>query len=386
MLDEAGEGLHQPQLEGALRFGNAAPRRHRLGARRQDRVRRDPAQLLLPREHSLAVGIPAVVELALVLVGPFPGHLVRAVARTRRPVEEEGLVGREGAVPAQPVDAALRQVFAQVVLRVVRRLDGVGVLHQPRLPLRGLAGQEAVEVVEAVAGGPAVEGAHRRGLVGRRVVPLADRRRAVAVVAQHLGDGGRGLRDHAGVAVPVHRALGDGAVAHALVVAPGEQRGARRRADRRGVEGVVADALVGQAAERGRLDLAAEGRSLAEADVVEQDDQHVRRAGLQVLRLGAALVHRVLQPRLGDAGRRHRRERQHRAVGRRSGGVRGMAVQAESRGYAHSTARLDRRVCFMSSSLHAEDGHVGLALQEALACRTRNRSCARCACRCRAGR
>ena len=239
VFDEAGIDLHQPALERTLRLGDAAPRRHRLGARREDRVGRDPAQLLLPREHALAVGVPAVVELALVLVGPFLVDLVRAVPRARRPVQEEGLVGRERLVAAQPVDAVLRQVFAEVVLRVVRRLDGVGVLHQPRLPLRGLAGQEAVEVVEAVAGGPAVERAHRRGLVGRRVVPLADRRRAVAVVAQHLGDRGRALRDHAGVAVPVHRALGDGAVADALVVAPGEQRGARGRADRGGVEGVV---------------------------------------------------------------------------------------------------------------------------------------------------
>ena len=210
-------------------------------------VGRNPAELLLAREHALAIGVPAVVELALVLVGPLLADLVRPVRRAGRPVHEERLVGREGAVLAQPVDAALRQVLAQVVLLVVRRLDGVGVLDQPRLPLRGLAGEEAVEVVEAVAGRPAVERAHRRGLVGRRVVPLAERRRLVAVVAQHLGHRRRGLRDHAGVAVPVDRALGDRAVADALVVAPGEQRGARRRADRRGVEGVVADALARRA-------------------------------------------------------------------------------------------------------------------------------------------
>ncbi len=260
MLDEAGIDLHQPALERALRLGDAAPCRHRFGARREDRVGRDPAELLLPGEHALAVGVPAVVELALVLVGPFLVDLVRPMPRARCPVQQEGLVGRECLVAAQPVDAALRQVFAQVVLRVVRWFDDVGVLHQPRLPLRGLAGQKAIEVVEAVTGGPAVERSHRGGLVGRRVVPLADGGRAVAVVAQHFGEGGRSLRYHAGVAVPVHRAFGDGAVAHALVVAPSQQRGAGGRADRRGVEGVVADALVGHAAQRGRLDLAAEGR------------------------------------------------------------------------------------------------------------------------------
>ena len=35
---------------------------------------------------------------------------------------------------------------------------GVEVLDEPRLPLRGLAGEEAVEVVEAVAGRPVVNG------------------------------------------------------------------------------------------------------------------------------------------------------------------------------------------------------------------------------------
>ena len=60
----------------------------------------------------------------------------------------------------QPVDAVLREIFAQVVFLIVRRLDLVGILHQPRLPLRRLAGEEAVEVVEAMPGRPAIEWAH----------------------------------------------------------------------------------------------------------------------------------------------------------------------------------------------------------------------------------
>ena len=43
----------------------------------------------------------------------------------------------------------VRQVFAQVIFRIVRRLDGVDVLDEPRLPLRGFAGEEAVEIIEA---------------------------------------------------------------------------------------------------------------------------------------------------------------------------------------------------------------------------------------------
>ena len=72
--------------------------------------------------------------------------------------------------------------------------------------------------------------------------------------------------------------------ADALVVAAGQQRRPRRRADRRGVEGVVADALVGEPRQRRRVDRTAEGVRQAEADVVEQDDEDVGR----VLREGGS--------------------------------------------------------------------------------------------------
>ena len=60
----------------------------------------------------------------------------------------------------QPVDAVLGEILAQVVFLIVRRLDLVGILDQPRLPLRRLAGKEAVEIVEAVPGRPAIEWTH----------------------------------------------------------------------------------------------------------------------------------------------------------------------------------------------------------------------------------
>ena len=157
-------------------------------------------------------------------------------ARRLAPSTEKGLSGRTRGALAQPGDALVRQVLAQVVPLVVRRLDDVGVLHQARLPLRGLAGEEAVEVVEAVAGGPAVEWAHRRGLVGRRVVPLADGCRLVAVVPAGLRASWPRSSDNPRVAVPVDCAFRDRAVAHTLMVASREQSRARGRADRRGVK------------------------------------------------------------------------------------------------------------------------------------------------------
>ena len=165
----------------------------------------------------------------------------------------------------------------------MRRFDRVEVLVEPRLVLRGLAGEESVEVVEPVPRRPSVERPHRGGLVGGRVVPLAEGRGLVTVVVQHLRDRGGRPGDHAGVAVPVDGTLGDGPVADPLMVPPGQQRGARRRTDRGGVERVVADPVVREAGQRRCVDLAAEGVGQAEADVVEQDDEDVGR-GLQAMR------------------------------------------------------------------------------------------------------
>ncbi|MCY1516349.1 hypothetical protein D9M68_509700 [compost metagenome] len=227
VLQEAGVDLHQPALERALGLGNAVPAGERLGPGRELGGLGDPAHLLLAREGAFAVGVPAVVELALVLVGPFLEDVVRAVHRAGRPVHQEGLVGRDGAVAAQPAAGLVGHVLAQVVALAARRLDERGVLDQARLVLRALAAQEAVEVVEAVAGGPAVEGAHLRGQVGRRVVPLAERGRVVAPGPEHLGHRAGALGNDAHVAVPVGGVLGDVAVAHAVRVAPRQQRGAR---------------------------------------------------------------------------------------------------------------------------------------------------------------
>ena len=183
--------------------------------------------------------------------------VVRAVRGAGRPVHEERLVGRERAVLAHPGDRLVGQVLAQVVRLVVRRLDRVEVLVEPRLPLRGLAGEEAVEVVEAdaLAGRPERRTVPSRWSGSPACCATCRRPRSCSRSAPStFGERGRGPRDHAGVAVPVDRALGDGAGADALVVAPGQQRGARGRADRRGVEGVVADALVGEPRERRRVD------------------------------------------------------------------------------------------------------------------------------------
>ena len=103
-------------------------------ARRQLRVGRNPAEFLLPLENTLAVLVPAVVELAFVLVGPLREDVVRAVACPGRPVHQERLVGRERLVPLDPGEPLVDHVFGQVVFLAVRRLDGVEVFVRAGVP------------------------------------------------------------------------------------------------------------------------------------------------------------------------------------------------------------------------------------------------------------
>ena len=137
---------------------------------------------------------------------------------------------------------------------------------------------EAVEVVEPQAGRPAVERTGRADVRLRRVVPLAEHARGVAVVAQHLRHQRRAPRDDARVAGVAGAHLDDDAGADAVMIAAGEQRAARRAAERRGVEAGVLQPVLGELVHVRRRHRPAERRAHAEADVVEQDEQHIRAA------------------------------------------------------------------------------------------------------------
>ncbi len=111
----------------------------------------------------------------------------------------------------------------------------------------------------------------------RRVVILAEPRGRVAVVPQDRADRALLDRDDRVVAGEAGRDLADHAEAHRVVVAPGDQRRARRRAERRRMEVGVAQAAPGDAVERRGRDHAAEGAGRAEAVVIGHDQQHVGR-------------------------------------------------------------------------------------------------------------
>ena len=249
--------------------------------RRELGVLRDHAEPLLVGEDGLAQLVPALVEQVHVadLLDPLRRRVVRRVDGAGHVVDEERLLRVDRGDALHVLDRIVGHRRDQVPARLAEvGVDRRGVAEQVRLPLVGVAADEAVEVVEAHAGRPLVERPGLARLELRRVVVLAEPGRPVAVVLEDLADRRLVPGHDAVVAGIAGRLLGDDAEAHRVMVAPGDQRRARRRAQRGRVEVGVAQAVGGDPVEVRRRDHAAEGAGDAEAGVVGHDQQHVGRA------------------------------------------------------------------------------------------------------------
>ena len=84
-------------------------------ARGQLAVRRDDPQRLLPGDRLFAQFVPALVELALVLVGPLLGHVVWRVGGPRREVDKEGFVGSQRLLLRDPGRRLVGHIGHEVV-------------------------------------------------------------------------------------------------------------------------------------------------------------------------------------------------------------------------------------------------------------------------------
>ena len=134
-------------------------------------------------------------------------------------------------------DRLVRHVGGEVVAGLADPRKNLRVFaEQIRRPLVGLAAHEAVEIVEAHARRPLVERTGHAVLEVRRVVVLAEPRRGVAVVLEDRADGRVVRTDDRVIARITRRQLGDDAEARRVMVAAGDQRRPRRRAQRGGIE------------------------------------------------------------------------------------------------------------------------------------------------------
>ena len=142
---------------------------HRVDRRQLGALGQDPA-LDHARQHPLAVGLVAVVELALVLVDELLRRVVRGVVGARAEPQVPGLVGLGLLGVADEPQRLVGQVLGEVVavLGQVGLVDVVVVLGEVRIPVVGLAADEAVEAVVALPERPL--------LLRRALRPGVDRR------------------------------------------------------------------------------------------------------------------------------------------------------------------------------------------------------------------
>ena len=184
VLLEAGIDLHLPRVQLLLAVRERVPGGERVRSRRELRVRRDHAQRLLPFEGLLAEHVPALVELAAVLLAPLDRDLVRRVRAPGRVVDEPRLFLVLGAHLVQPAHRLIGEVVRPVVLLAVlalRDAEGRVVLRDHRVVLARLAAEDAPEAIEPPRVRPAVErpGCTLDAIGGQ--VPLAEPGGRVAV-------------------------------------------------------------------------------------------------------------------------------------------------------------------------------------------------------------
>ena len=221
----------------------------------------------------------------------------------------------------EPVDRLVGEVVLEVVLLALLGLgdaDHLLVLGDQGVVLSGLTAEEAPEIVESEPRRPAVERPGEALLVVRGQMPLPEPSRQVAVLLEDA----RKRRAIAGNGrvVPRERPgeLAHHAEADPMMVTPRHQGGPRGRTKRRDVEAVVAQPVLREPRVIRRLDRTAERARIAEARVVDQHEQNVRRTlrWRDVRRL-IPVRRRLFESLLRDAAKRRTPNRQAAAVNRR---------------------------------------------------------------------
>src|SRR5262249_32294084 len=99
--------------------------------------------------------IPPLVELSFVFCYPFFWCVMWCMRSSSRIVKEPRLVGRKRVLHLHPGNRFVGQITVEYVIGLSEiRLNWPGVLIQSRMPLIGVASDEAVKILEAQAARP----------------------------------------------------------------------------------------------------------------------------------------------------------------------------------------------------------------------------------------
>ena len=194
-------------------------------------------------------------------------------------INEERFVGRDLLELFHVLDCIVGHRRGQIPTGLpLKRIDGRRVAEQVRLPLAGVAADEPVEILEAHADRPLIERPGLARLIEGRVVILAEPRGRVPVLLENLTDRSAIPLDDRVVTRESRRRFAHDAKAGHVMVAAGDQRRARRRAERRGMKLRVAQPVLRDAIQGRRRDDAAKRARRAESAIVRHDEQHIGRA------------------------------------------------------------------------------------------------------------
>ena len=225
-------------------------------------------------------------NLPRVLVRPFPRDVVRRVRRSGREVKEERLIRRHLLCVGDHRLRLLDEVWREVIA-LLRCLLGLGlrvVAHELRVGLIRVAAEEAVEPFEPAAEWPAVVRSCRRHRLFRRQVPLPDAVGVVAVAQENLREKPVfewNVAVRSGIA---GRAVREAGQMIGMVIAAGDDAGARRRAQRGRVHVGVQKAVFRERVDVGRGNRTAVAAEVPVPGVVEDDEEHIGRTFLRPFR------------------------------------------------------------------------------------------------------
>ena len=122
------------------------------------------------------------------------------------------------------------------------------------------------------------------------------------IVAKHFRNESSVFVDAAVKAGETGGVIGDTAHSGCVLITTGQQACTRRRAHRRGVETAVAQTLFGETVEVRCFDIGTETTDLRVANIVENDEDNVRRSLRRKHDIGVSL-HRVLKGPTYSAGK-----------------------------------------------------------------------------------
>ena len=202
---------------------------------------------------------------------------MRRVAGAQRQPGQPGQIGPVGDVVGDEADRLIDQIRRQMIAAGMGpgRVDVGVVRHQFRRELIGLRVHETIKPVEAAAQRPAVKRSGGAAFGQWRDMPFADHVVAIGVGFEHFRQRAGLTRDLAAIAGITAVEIGEAADPDGMVVAAGQQRRARGRAHRGGVESTVAQALGREPVDNRRLDRRAVTAEIGKADVVEQHHENI---------------------------------------------------------------------------------------------------------------